>query len=191
MILVLDNYDSFSFNLVQLLGRHTREIMVRRNDECTLDELHRLGPKGILISPGPGRPEKAGVSVEVIKTLGRSIPVLGICLGHQAIGVAFGGRVIHAPSLVHGRTSLILHNGTPLYRGVSNPFPATRYHSLVISRDDLPSELDVTAWTEDGVLMGIRHRHYPVEGVQFHPESILTYEGERIVQNWMEVYRCQ
>jgi anthranilate synthase component 2 len=191
MILVIDNYDSFTFNLVQLLGRRTRTIIVRRNNECTVDDLARLNPSGIVISPGPGRPENAGVTVDVISTLGKGIPVLGVCLGHQAIGLAFGGIVTHAPSLMHGRTSLVRHRGSALYRGVSDPFIATRYHSLVLSGEKLPESLEVTAWTEENVIMGIRHREYPIEGVQFHPESILTDEGERIMCNWMEEHQCR
>ncbi len=191
MILVIDNYDSFTFNLVQLLGRRAHAVMVRRNDECSLSDVARLQPAGIVISPGPGRPENAGVTMEIIRFLGREIPVLGVCLGHQAIGLAFGGVVTYAPSLRHGRTSPVRHTGTPLYRGVSNPFVATRYHSLAISADNLPEILEVTAWTEENVIMGIRHRQYPVEGVQFHPESVLTTEGERILCNWMEVHQCQ
>ncbi len=190
MILVIDNYDSFTFNLVQLLGRRTDAIVVKRNDECTVADLARMKPAGIVISPGPGRPEHAGITVEVIKTLGREIPLLGVCLGHQAIGLAFGGVVTHAPSLMHGRTSAVWHAATALYRSVSDPFLAGRYHSLVVSPDSLPEALEVTAWTEEKVVMGVRHREYPIEGVQFHPESILTKEGDRILYNWMEEYRC-
>ncbi len=191
MILVIDNYDSFTFNLVQLLGRCTRAIVVKRNDECSTADLARLNPAGIVISPGPGRPENAGVTVEVIRNLGEEIPVLGVCLGHQAIGVAFGATVTYAPSLRHGRTSPVRHAASPLYEGVRDPFLATRYHSLVISGKDLPAILEVTAWTEENVIMGIRHRDYPIEGVQFHPESILTEEGDRILSNWMEVHQCR
>ncbi len=191
MILVIDNYDSFTFNLVQLLGRRTDTIVVRRNDEGSVADILRLRPTGIVLSPGPGRPEKAGVTVDVIRELGADIPVLGVCLGHQAIGWAFGGVVTHAPSLRHGRTSPVRHNGSPLYRGVSNPFDATRYHSLTISPENLPDVLEVTAWTEENVIMGVRHRTYPIEGVQFHPESILTVQGDRILYNWMEEHQCQ
>jgi len=191
MILIIDNYDSFTFNLAQLLGRHTGAIVVRRNDENSVEDLRRLRPAGIVISPGPGRPEHAGVTVEVIRDLGKEIPVLGVCLGHQAVGLAFGGVVAYAPSLKHGRTSAVWHKETPLYRGVSDPFLATRYHSLVISHENLPEVLEVTAWTEENVIMGIRHREYPIEGVQFHPESILTEEGDRIMCNWMEEHQCQ
>ncbi len=191
MILVIDNYDSFTFNLVQLLGHRARSIVVRRNDECDVAGLAELDPSGIVISPGPGRPENAGITVEVIRHLGMTVPVLGVCLGHQAIGVAFGGAVVHAPSLKHGRTSAVRHTGSALYRGVSDPFLAARYHSLVVSPDNLPGRLEVTAWTEENVIMGIRHRDYPIEGVQFHPESILTADGERILNNWMEEHLCR
>jgi len=191
MILVIDNYDSFTFNLVQAIGRYVAEIEVRRNDQSTLEDLARLGPSGIVISPGPGRPENAGITLEVIRVLGKSVPLLGVCLGHQAIGLAFGGRVVHAPSLMHGRTSIVHHDTTPLYKGVQDPFVATRYHSLVVASENLPVQLKVTAWTDDGVIMGISHRDYPIDGVQFHPESILTTEGEKILCNWMEVHQCR
>lgn len=190
MILVLDNYDSFTFNLVQLLGRFTGEIEVLRNDRTSVPEIARRNPTGIVVSPGPGRPEHAGVTVAVIRELGKDIPLLGVCLGHQAIGMAFGGTVVHAPCLMHGRTSMVRHGGTPLYRDIPDPFRATRYHSLVVAPGDLPGSLEVTSWTDDGVIMGVRHREFPVEGVQFHPESILTPDGEQIVRNWMEVHGC-
>jgi anthranilate synthase component 2 len=190
VIVVLDNYDSFTFNLVQLLGRFTGEIEVLRNDRTSVPEIAGRNPTGIVVSPGPGRPEHAGVTVAVIRELGKDIPLLGVCLGHQAIGMAFGGTVIHAPSLMHGRTSMVRHGGTSLYRDVRDPFRATRYHSLVVSSEGLPGSLEVTSWTDDGVIMGLRHREFPVEGVQFHPESILTPDGERIVRNWMEVHGC-
>jgi anthranilate synthase component 2 len=191
MILVLDNYDSFTYNLVQLIGRLTGDITVRRNNEVSTREIQDMRPTGIVISPGPGRPESAGVTIEVIRTLGSTIPVLGVCLGHQAIGAAYGGDVVHAPSLMHGRTSMIRHRGLGIFAGVPDPFVATRYHSLVISPDRLPAELEVTAWTDDGVIMGVRHRAHPVEGVQFHPESILTNQGERLIGNWMESKSCR
>jgi len=186
MILVIDNYDSFTFNLVQLIGARTTDILVRRNDQITVAEIGVLQPERILISPGPGRPEDAGVTVDVLKTFGRTMPMLGVCLGHQALGYAFGGRVIHAPSLVHGRTSMVRHTGSSLYAGVPSPFEATRYHSLVVAREGLPDDLEITAETEDGVIMGLRHKHFPLQGVQFHPESILTREGARLVNNWLE-----
>lgn len=186
MILVIDNYDSFTWNLVQLLGKLRREVRVARNDDIDLEGIRRLAPERILVSPGPGRPEDAGVSMAAIREFADSVPLLGVCLGHQAIGAVFGGRIVHAPELMHGRTSEVQHDGSPLYRGVSNPFIATRYHSLVIDPDSLPSVLHVTARTAGGVIMGVRHRTLPVEGVQFHPESILTVEGERMLVNWLE-----
>ena len=186
MILVIDNYDSFTFNLVQLIGRVEGDVIVRRNDQIGMEEIRRLAPRGIVISPGPGRPENAGISVDVIRQMGPTTPVLGVCLGHQGIGLTFGGRVVHAPTLMHGKTSQVFHSGSPLYEDVPSPFTATRYHSLVVSADDLPQELEVTARTEDGVIMGLRHRRFPIEGVQFHPESILTEKGEQIVRNWLE-----
>ena len=186
MILVIDNYDSFTFNLVQLIGRVEGDVIVRRNDQIGMEEIRTLAPHGIVISPGPGRPENAGISVDVIRQMGPTTPVLGVCLGHQGIGLTFGGRVVHAPTLMHGKTSQVFHSGSPLYKDVPSPFTATRYHSLVVSADDLPQELEVTARTEDGVIMGLRHRRFPIEGVQFHPESILTEKGEQIVRNWLE-----
>ena len=186
MVLVIDNYDSFTYNLVQLLGGMAGEVVVRRNDGISLQEIGAMAPERIVISPGPGRPEDAGITVSLIKSFSPSIPILGVCLGHQAIGVAFGGKVVHAPVLMHGRTSMISHNGTSLFTGVSNPFTATRYHSLVVSREGLPGVLEVTAESDDGVIMAVQHRSLPTVGVQFHPESILTEEGARIMRNWME-----
>ena len=186
MILIIDNYDSFTFNLAQIAGKVT-DVEVRRNDEVTLDEIEKMMPKGILISPGPGRPEQAGVCVEVIRRLGPRIPILGVCLGHQAIGSAFGGRITYAPSIMHGRVSSISHCGTGIFSNAINPFTATRYHSLVISPADFPPDLEITAWTNENVIMGVRHKQFPVEGVQFHPESILTEEGEKIIHNWLDV----
>ncbi len=186
MILVIDNYDSFTFNLVQLIGCVEGDVMVRRNDQIGIEEIRTLAPRGIVISPGPGRPENAGISVEVIRQMGPTTPVLGVCLGHQGIGLTFGGKVVHAPTLMHGKTSQVFHSGSRLYKDVPSPFTATRYHSLVVSTDDLPQELEVTAQTEDGVIMGLRHKRFPIEGVQFHPESILTEKGEQIVRNWLE-----
>jgi anthranilate synthase/aminodeoxychorismate synthase-like glutamine amidotransferase len=191
MILVIDNYDSFTFNLVQVLGKRTSDILVRRNDEITVEEIDRMKPQGIVLSPGPGRPEDAGITVPVIRELGSTVPILGVCLGHQAIGLAFGGEVVHAPSLMHGRTSNVRHGQKGIYRNLADPFVATRYHSLVVSPNRLPDSLEVTAWTDDGVIMGVSHRKFPIDGVQFHPESILTIEGEKIVGNWMEDHRCQ
>ncbi|WP_054685536.1 anthranilate synthase component II [Rhodothermus marinus] len=185
MILVIDNYDSFTYNLVHLLGRHTQDLRVVRNDAVTLDEVRALQPEAILISPGPGRPAEAGITEAVIAELGPTTPILGVCLGHQAIGEVFGGRVVHAPSLMHGKTSRIFHTGTGIFEGAAQGFTATRYHSLVVDRDTLPDVLEITAWTEDGVIMGLRHRHHPIEGVQFHPESVLTTEGPRLIANWL------
>ena len=186
MILVIDNYDSFTFNLVQLLGRFTSEIAVYRNDQIDLAGISALNPDRILLSPGPGRPENAGITVAVIQTFGSRIPILGVCLGHQAIGIAYGGRVIHAPTLMHGRTSLIRHDGKGLFHDIEDGFSATRYHSLVVDRSNIPGPLDLSAWTDEGVVMGVRHRQHPVEGVQFHPESILTKAGEHMLKNWLQ-----
>ena len=185
MILVIDNYDSFTYNLVHLVGSVTDEVRVVRNDQITLDEIEDLGPAGILISPGPGRPDEAGVSEAVVETLGETTPILGVCLGHQAIGEVFGGRVVHAPTLMHGKTSRVHHDGRTVFEGVEQDFVATRYHSLVVDRDSLPDVLEISAETDDGVIMGFRHRHLPIEGVQFHPESVLTTEGPRLVRNWV------
>jgi anthranilate synthase component II len=185
MILVIDNYDSFTYNLVQALGTIRADIIVRRNDAIQIAEIMTMRPDGILLSPGPGRPEEAGITIDTIVHCGATIPVLGVCLGHQAIGAAFGGSVIHAPSLMHGRTSLVRHNGSRLYAGVTSPFDAARYHSLVIERGSLPQDLTITAETDDGVIMGVRHARYPIEGVQFHPESILTLQGLQILRNWV------
>jgi anthranilate synthase/aminodeoxychorismate synthase-like glutamine amidotransferase len=186
MILVIDNFDSFTFNLVQLIGKFTSDITVKRNNEITALQAEKMKPSGIVISPGPGRPESAGITVDLIRRCGPSIPTLGVCLGHQAIGVAFGGTVVHAPSLMHGRTSRIKHNKSSLFEQIDNPFEATRYHSLVVSKDNFPRELEITAETDDGVIMGVRHRKFPINGVQFHPESILTLQGEHILRNWLK-----
>jgi anthranilate synthase component 2 len=189
MTLVIDNYDSFTYNLVQLLEKiflgSSEQVIVKRNDEIRVDEVRALKPARILISPGPGRPEDAGVSVDVIRNFGETIPILGVCLGHQAIGVACGGTIVEAPTLMHGMTSEIFHANASVFRGVKNPFVATRYHSLVVASGGIPNCLEVTARTSDGVIMGLRHRTFPLEGVQFHPESILTEEGERILRNWI------
>jgi anthranilate synthase/aminodeoxychorismate synthase-like glutamine amidotransferase len=190
MTLIIDNYDSFTYNLVQLLGGLDTNVMVKRNDDLSVTDIEDLAPSGILISPGPGRPEHAGISIDIIKHLGQRIPILGVCLGHQAIGAAFGGNIVHAPSLMHGRTSNIHHDGQSLFTRVPTPFIATRYHSLVISQDRFPPDLEITARTDDGVIMGVRHRRFPIEGVQFHPESILTTEGPAIIQNWLKVQQC-
>lgn len=192
MILVIDNYDSFTYNLVQYLGELGREldiakdIRVYRNDRITLSEIVALKPDGILISPGPGRPEDAGVSLDIIRKLGTDYPILGVCLGHQSIGQVFGGDVVAAPILMHGKTSAIYHDGTGVFKGLDNPFTATRYHSLVIDRDSCPDCLEINAWVEDGTIMGVRHRDYPhIEGVQFHPESILTESGKQLLRNFL------
>jgi anthranilate synthase component II len=190
MILVIDNYDSFTYNLVQLIGALSPHCRVVRNDQMGIEQIRELKPRAIVISPGPGRPEHAGVSVDVIRELGTATPVFGVCLGHQAIGLSFGAKVTYAPTLMHGRTSPVRHAGSATYHAVPDPFTATRYHSLVVAPDGLPAELEVTAWTDDGVVMGLRHRTLPIEGVQFHPESILTTHGTQIIRNWMEMHQC-
>jgi anthranilate synthase/aminodeoxychorismate synthase-like glutamine amidotransferase len=187
MILVIDNYDSFTYNLVQYLGELGAELRVRRNDQVTVGEIEAMAPEQILISPGPGRPEDAGISVDVIRRFGPSVPILGVCLGHQAIGVVYGGTVCRASTPMHGKTSTVVHDGKGLFRGITEPFLAGRYHSLMISSDGLPHELEVAARTrEDGTIMAVRHRSYPVHGVQFHPESVLTDEGRRILRNFLD-----
>jgi anthranilate synthase/aminodeoxychorismate synthase-like glutamine amidotransferase len=185
MILVIDNYDSFTFNLVQYLGEMGQELKVFRNDAINLREIEILAPRSIVISPGPGRPENSGIIIPVIREFSGKIPILGVCLGHQAIGAAFGGEVIAAPRIMHGKTSEIYHDGRTIFDGLPNPFPATRYHSLVVSPESLPGCLEVSAKTEDGVVMGLRHREMTVEGVQFHPESILTETGKRLLSNFL------
>jgi anthranilate synthase/aminodeoxychorismate synthase-like glutamine amidotransferase len=184
-ILVVDNYDSFTFNLVQYLGELGATVEVHKNDGIDVAGIRARGPDGILISPGPCTPNEAGVSLEVLRTLGEVVPIFGVCLGHQAIGQAYGGRVVRAERLMHGKTSPILHDGRGLFAGVPSPFEATRYHSLLIERSSVPSCLEVSAWTREGEIMGVRHHQHPVEGVQFHPESVLTAEGKRIVDNWL------
>jgi anthranilate synthase/aminodeoxychorismate synthase-like glutamine amidotransferase len=188
MVLVIDNYDSFTYNLVQYLGELGAAVTVRRNDEATIDELRALGHERVVISPGPGRPEQAGVSLDVIQEFGPRMPLLGVCLGHQAIGLAFGGQVLRAPRPVHGKTSTIEHNGNGVFAGLAGSFQAGRYHSLVVEEKTLPAVLEVTARTkEDGLVMGLRHRSLPIHGVQFHPESVLTNEGRRILRNFLEL----
>jgi len=184
-VLVVDNYDSFVYNLVQYLGELGADPVVHRNDELTIDELVALEPDAVLISPGPGTPDDAGVSNEVITTFAGRVPVLGVCLGHQCIGQVFGGDVVRAPEVMHGKTSLIRHHGTGVFAGLPNPFEATRYHSLVVDRASVPDCLEITAETDDGVVMGLRHRDLPVEGVQFHPESILTVGGHDLLRNFL------
>jgi anthranilate synthase component 2 len=185
MILVLDNFDSFTYNLVQLLGMQTESLVVKRNNALTVEDIRRMKPTGILISPGPGRPEDAGISLEVIRTFGPLVPILGVCLGHQAIGLAFGARIVHAPAPMHGKLSAIHHDGSGLFQGMPQPFQATRYHSLVIEPSSVPAELEITARSADGIIMALRHRSFPVLGVQFHPESVLTEEGGTIIRNWL------
>jgi anthranilate synthase/aminodeoxychorismate synthase-like glutamine amidotransferase len=185
MLLVIDNYDSFTYNLVQYLGELGADIEVFRNDQISVDEIKALGPAQIVISPGPGDPEDGGVSNQVIRELGPTTPILGVCLGHQCLGYVYGGRVDRAPRLMHGKTSPIYHNGIGLFYGVPSPFDATRYHSLIVE-EPLPESLQVTAFTREGEVMGLRHREHPVAGVQFHPESILTMHGKRILENFLE-----
>ncbi|MBI2945543.1 MAG: aminodeoxychorismate/anthranilate synthase component II [Candidatus Wallbacteria bacterium] len=184
-VLVIDNYDSFTYNLVQYLGELSAKLDVVRNDRLTWQQIRNLAPAAIVISPGPGNPDQAGVSLDVLRNLGHELPILGVCLGHQAIGQAFGARVVRGAQPVHGKTSAIHHDGRGLFDGLPNPFRATRYHSLVVERDSLPAELEVTAWTEDGVVMGLRHRTHRIFGVQFHPESILTDGGMRMLANFL------
>lgn len=187
MILVIDNYDSFTYNLVQEMGEMGAELEVARNDQITLRQIQAMQPDRIVISPGPGDPDDSGVSLDVLRELGATIPILGVCLGHQCIGQVYGGVVKRAPRLMHGKTSMIYHDGDPMFAGVPSPFEATRYHSLIVEETTLPECLMVTARTEEGEMMGLRHKEYPVYGVQFHPESILTKHGMRILQNFMEV----
>jgi anthranilate synthase component 2 len=185
MLLMIDNYDSFTYNLVQYLGELGEDVRVARNDEITLEAIEKLGPHRIVISPGPCTPNEAGISVPLIKHFAGRIPILGVCLGHQAIGQAFGGRIVHAKQVMHGKTSAIHHRGLGVFDGLPNPFQATRYHSLVIEPASLPANLEVTALTEDGEIMGVRHRTLSVEGVQFHPESILTEHGHKLLSNFL------
>ena len=188
MVLVIDNYDSFTYNLVQYLGELGAQVVVRRNDEASLDELLALGASRLVISPGPGRPEQAGVTLDAIREFSTRVPVLGVCLGHQAMGLAFGGQVIRAPRPIHGKTSTVEHDRRGVFAGISSGFQAGRYHSLVVEEASLPPVLEVSARTkEDGVVMGLRHRERPVHGVQFHPESVLTQEGRRILRNFLEM----
>ncbi len=191
MILMIDNYDSFTFNLVQYLGELGAEVVVHRNDQIDVEGVREIAPDGIVISPGPCTPNEAGVSLDVIRSLAGEIPLLGVCLGHQAIGQAFGGHVGHAKAIMHGKTSMVFHSGLGVFQGLDNPFEATRYHSLVIEQDSLPDCLEITAWTRDpsgsiDEIMGVRHRSLPVEGVQFHPESILTRHGHDLLRNFLK-----
>ena len=185
MILLLDNYDSFTYNLAQYLGELGCEVEVHRNDKISVEEIARRRPEKIVISPGPCTPQEAGISVELIERLAPKFPILGVCLGHQAIGAAFGGRIVRAPKLFHGKTSQIQHDGKTVFRKLPNPFTATRYHSLIVERKSLRRELEISAETKDGTIMGLRHRKYPVEGVQFHPESVLTEVGKQLLKNFL------
>lgn len=187
MILVIDNYDSFTYNLVQYLGELGQELTIRRNDAITIDAVEVLAPSGIVISPGPGRPEDAGIILETVRRFSGKIPILGVCLGHQAIGAAFGGRVVSAPRLMHGKTSQIRHDNRTIFKNIRNPFTATRYHSLMVAPETLPDCLEISASTEDGIIMGLRHRSYAVEGVQFHPESVLTDAGKQLLGNFLQI----
>lgn len=186
MLVVIDNYDSFTYNLVQYFGELGVEMKVLRNDAVTVDELRDLNPTRICVSPGPCTPNEAGISCEVVEAFGRELPILGVCLGHQSIGQVYGGEVVRAEELMHGKTSMIHHGGKSVFKGIPNPFIATRYHSLIVKKESLPSCLEVTAWTEDGVIMGLKHKEFNVHGVQFHPESVLTDSGMQILQNFLE-----
>ncbi|MEA5575405.1 aminodeoxychorismate/anthranilate synthase component II [Anabaena sp. UHCC 0451] len=193
MIIVIDNYDSFTYNLVQYLGELSADfpvaadLKVFRNDKITVGEIRALNPDAVVISPGPGRPEDAGISLDVIEKLGSSLPILGVCLGHQSIGQVFGGKIVSAPELMHGKTSVVSHKGVGVFQGLENPITATRYHSLVIERETCPEVLEITAWVEDGTIMGVQHRNYPhIQGVQFHPESVLTASGKQLLRNFLE-----
>jgi anthranilate synthase/aminodeoxychorismate synthase-like glutamine amidotransferase len=189
VVFVLDNYDSFTYNLVQYLGELGAQVEVRRNDQVTVDEIAAMRPERIVISPGPCTPHEAGISIDLIRYFAGEVPLLGVCLGHQAMGAAFGGKVVRAKNLMHGKTSQVEHDGKTIFRGVSSPMTATRYHSLIVAEDDLPADLEISAWTRDRdgtrVIMGLRHRKFAVEGVQFHPESVLTGEGKKLIANYL------
>ncbi len=191
MVFVLDNYDSFTYNLVQYLGELGASVEVRRNDEVTIHQIEALAPERIVVSPGPCTPQDAGISIELIRHFADKVPVLGVCLGHQAIGAAFGGQVVRAKTLMHGKTSSVEHDGRTIFRGIPSPLTATRYHSLIVREEDLPRDLEVSAWTSDRdgtrVIMGLRHRNFPVEGVQFHPESVLTSDGKQMIENFLRL----
>lgn len=187
MILMIDNYDSFTYNLVQYLGQLGEEVAVRRNDEITLVEIEAMKPEAIFLSPGPCSPEQAGITCDVVRTFHKKVPLMGVCLGHQAIASAFGGRVVRAGRIMHGKTSPILHDGRTIFTGLSSPFPAGRYHSLLVEQESLPDCLEVSAKTDEGEIMGLRHKRWPVEGIQFHPESILTPGGKRIIKNFLNL----
>jgi anthranilate synthase/aminodeoxychorismate synthase-like glutamine amidotransferase len=187
MLLMIDNYDSFTYNLVQYFGELGQELQVFRNDKITIAEIEKLAPKKIVISPGPGTPTDAGISMEVIRHFAGKIPILGVCLGHQAIGQVFGGKVVLAPRIMHGKTSQIHHDGKTIFKGLPNPLTATRYHSLIVDRQSLPTSLEVSAWTDDNEIMGLRHKEFVVEGVQFHPESILSESGKQLLENFLKL----
>jgi anthranilate synthase/aminodeoxychorismate synthase-like glutamine amidotransferase len=191
MVFVLDNYDSFTYNLVQYLGELGAEVVVRRNDQVSVTEVEAMGPERILLSPGPCTPQEAGISIELVRHFAGKVPVLGVCLGHQAIGAAFGGEIVRAPKLMHGKTSEVQHDGKTIFSGLPSPMTATRYHSLIVQEKDLPKELEISAYaTENGrshVIMGLRHKQFPVEGVQFHPESVLTGEGKKLIGNFLRI----
>lgn len=186
MILIIDNYDSFTYNLVHLVAVETDDYRVIRNDAMSLDDIRKLKPAKILISPGPGRPNEAGITEEIIRNFGKKIPILGVCLGHQAIGEVFGAKIIHAPKLMHGKVSSVSHNGKFIFSGIEDNFVATRYHSLVLDPDTIPDVLEVTARSDDNVIQGVRHKEFPIQGIQFHPESILTTEGPKLISNWLQ-----
>lgn len=186
MLLMIDNYDSFTYNLVQYLGELGQEVRVFRNDQITVDQIAQLAPRHIVISPGPCTPNEAGISLDTVSRLAGQVPILGVCLGHQSIGQAYGGRIVRAKQLMHGKTSLIHHTGQGVFKGLPSPLNATRYHSLVIERESLPECLEITAWTDDGEIMAVRHKTLPVEGVQFHPESILTEHGHALLENFLK-----
>ena len=185
-VLVIDNYDSFTYNLVQYLGELGEEVVVRRNDEIALSEIAPLSPVAVVLSPGPGTPAEAGICKDLLVELGPSLPILGVCLGHQCLGEAYGGTVRRASQVMHGKVSRVTHTAQSVFRGIPSPFTATRYHSLVVDRENLPADLEVTAWTEDGTVMGLRHRRYPLAGVQFHPEAILTEHGHALLANFLQ-----
>ncbi len=187
MLLMIDNYDSFTYNLVQYFGELGQELRVYRNNKITIPEIEEMKPERIVISPGPCTPKEAGISIDVIRHFTGKVPILGVCLGHQSIGEAFGGDVVRAPYLMHGKTSMIHHDGKTIFSGLPNPFEATRYHSLIIKRDTMPAVLEVSAWTDDGIIMGVRHKQHRLEGVQFHPESILTNVGKDLLRNFLKL----
>ncbi|MBP2242608.1 para-aminobenzoate synthetase component 2 [Cytobacillus eiseniae] len=188
MIFMIDNYDSFTYNLVQYLGELGEELIVKRNDEISIQEIREVNPRFLMVSPGPCSPNEAGISLEAIRSFAGETPIFGVCLGHQSIAQVFGGEVVQAERLMHGKTSRIFHDGKSIFQGLSNPFPATRYHSLIVKKETLPSCLEVSAWTEEGEIMAIRHKELPIEGVQFHPESIMTIGGKELLRNFLNYY---